>query len=155
MPRPIDDTWFIAIKQATRDLIKAAGNIVTAGAIAHASKSEVSRWQSATDPDIIPLAAVLALEAETGQPFVTGTMARLHGRRLDGDEAVSASAIASAHADTVQHTARLMLSMADALADGRVSPSEAAVLRRACGDVLRVVTTLSGQLDVVRASAIA
>lgn len=150
MSRPIDDGWFIAIKQATRDLIKACGNIVTAGEIAHASKSEVSRWQSATDPDIIPLAAVLALEAETGKPLVTATMARLHGRRLDGEQVCSASAIAAGHAQMMQQGARLMQDMAMALADGQITPAEAASLRRVGGDVMRAVGDLCTQLESVQ-----
>lgn len=151
MRSPIADSWFIAIKQATRDLVRASCGIVAAGEIAHASRSEVSRWQSATDPDIIPLAAVLALEAECGQPLVTGAMARLHGMRLAGDGPASAAAIAASHAQIMQHFARLMQDMAHALADGQITPSEAGSLRRLGGDLARGVNELCAQLEAVQA----
>ncbi|MCA3636886.1 MAG: hypothetical protein IOC54_14310 [Methylobacterium sp.] len=154
MRSPIADSWFIAIKQATRDLVLASRGVVAAGEVAHASRSEVSRWQCATDPDIIPLAAVLALEAECGQPLVTGAMARLHGMRLSGEAPSSAAAIAASHAQIMQHFARLMQDMAHALADGQITPSEAGSLRRLGGDVMRGVNELCSQLEAAQAGVV-
>ncbi len=61
MPRPISDAWFHRVKSATRDLVQACGGVVRSGELAHVSKTEVSRWQTATDEAIIPLPAVLVL----------------------------------------------------------------------------------------------
>ena len=150
MSRPISDTWFIAIKQATRDLVRACHGIVAAAEIAHVSKSEVSRWQSATDPDIITLPAALALEAECGAPLVTAAMARLHGRALQGDAPADAGAIAAGHAQMMQHAGRLMQDMAHALGDGRITPGEAGTLRRVSGDVQAALSDLCALLEAAQ-----
>lgn len=150
MSRPISDTWFIAIKQATRDLVHACNGIVAAGEIAHVSKSEVSRWQSATDPDIISLPAALALEAECSAPLVTAAMARLHGRALQGEGPADAATIAAGHAQMMQHAGRLMQDMAQALGDGRITPGEAGALRRVSGDVQAALSDLCALLEAAQ-----
>lgn len=81
MSNPIPDSWFHRMKAATRDLVKACGGIVRAGEIALISKSEMSRMQSATDPALIGIAQVLALEADCGLPFVTTVVQRIESVR--------------------------------------------------------------------------
>lgn len=152
MSRPISDAWFHRIKAATRDLVKACGGIVRAGELALTSKSEVSRWQSAADPDVITLPAILALEADCGLPLVTSVMADLNGQRLAGGEEVSAVQIANHHADALRHAAELMAQGAAALADGRVTPAEAALLDRAAGDLERALAPLRRTLSSVQAA---
>lgn len=151
MSRPISDAWFHRVKAATRDLVKACGGIVRAGEIAHASKSEVGRWQHAGDPDVIPLSAVLALEAECALPLVTSAMADLHGQRLVGDEPASVAAIASHHADALRSFADLVSEGAAALADGRITPAEATTLDRIAGDVERAMGPLRRALAAAQA----
>lgn len=78
----ISEAWFHRLKAATRDLVKVCGGVVRAGEISGYSKTEVGRWQSATDTDVIPIPAALALEADSGRAFVSSVMAELNGRRL-------------------------------------------------------------------------
>lgn len=127
MSRPISDAWFFQIKAATRDAVVRCGGVIRSGEIAIASKSEVSRWQSVTDPDIITIPAALALEAEIGVPLITSVMASLNGRRLSdaSESGDSAACLFRDHADLMRKSAEVQSTMAEALADGSVTPAEA------------------------------
>ncbi|WP_420104126.1 hypothetical protein [Bosea sp. (in: a-proteobacteria)] len=154
MSRPISDAWFFRIKAATRDLITRCGGVVRAGEIANASKSEVSRWQSTTDPDIISIPEVLALEAECGAPLVTAVMADLHGRRL-ADEAADPAAASNLfrdHAELMRHSAEVQASMSEALADGTVTPAEAERVDRDLRTLDATVDKMRGSLATVRSA---
>jgi hypothetical protein len=144
MSRPISDAWFHRVKSATRDLVQACGGVVRAGEISHNSKSEVSRWQTATDEAIIPLAAVLVLEADCGLPLVTTVMADLGGRRLEGpsDEAGSATAMLGHYTETMRAASELLGSAATAFADGLITGAELEILDRNAGALERVVAGL-------------
>ena len=142
MSRPISDAWFHRVKAATRDLVKACGGVERAGSVAMVSKSEVSRWQSAADADVISIPAVLALESDCGLALITSVMADLNGQRLEHGEAGGVAQIASQQADVMRHAAELMAQGATALADGKVSPAEAALLDRAAGDLERTLQPL-------------
>jgi len=152
---PVSDEWFHRIKSATRDLVRKCGGVVRAGEVAHASKSEVSRWQSAADGDLIDICAVLALEAECGLPLVTTVMADLNGRRLaepqegEGD----AVSVATQHAAAMRAAAELMAQGAKAFADGKLTPAEAELMNRAAAETLQAILTLQGQLAGVKAAA--
>jgi hypothetical protein len=128
----ISDSWFHSIKAATRDLIVRCGGVVRSGVVANVSKSEVSRWQSTTDTDLISIPAALALEADCGMPLVTTAMAGLHGRRLtdpDG-EALAASGFSTAHCEVVRSFAEAIVAADQARADGVVTPAEAEIVDR-------------------------
>lgn len=142
----ISDAWFHRIKSATRDLVTRCGGVVRAGDIAKVSKTEVSRWQTSTDPTIVPLTAVLALEADCGVALVTAVMADLNGRRVvdDGGEGGDATAIVARHAEMMRSMAEVVATSASAFADGRVTPAEAELLDRAASDLAR-------RIDVWRA----
>jgi hypothetical protein len=151
MQRPISDTWFISIKTATRALISACNGIVAAGEIALASKSEVARWYSPTDPALIPLAAVLALEAVCDKPFVTAAMATLHGQRLTPEASGNlATLIARQQAKAMQHSADMLAHAADALTDGKISVCEAAQIDRAAADLQRAIDLMRRTLAQVQ-----
>ncbi|MCX5571459.1 hypothetical protein [Kaistia nematophila] len=151
MSRPISDAWFHRVKSATRDLVQACGGLVRTGELAHASKSEVSRWQVATDEAIIPLPAVLALEADCGLPLVTTVMADLGGRRLEGsaDDTVSATSVLGHYAETMRASSELMASTAAALADGKITGAELEILDRNAGALERASATL--RLNIAQA----
>lgn len=153
MSRAISDAWFYRIKAATRDVIVRVGGVVRAGEITLASKTEASRWQSANDEAIIPLAAVLALEAECGLPLITEAMADLQGRRLADEvaEADSKACIARDNAEVMRRAAEVMAAMAAALADGAVSPAEAERVDRFARDLDQAVADLRRNLASVRA----
>jgi hypothetical protein len=78
----IRDEWFFRIKTATRALVKMVGTHEDAGLIAGVSKSQMHRWASPTDAEIITLTAAMKLEAECGMPCISEVMASRLGNHL-------------------------------------------------------------------------
>lgn len=153
MTRPISDVWFHQIKSATRDLVKLCGGVIRAGELANTSKTEVSRWQTATAPDLIDLAAALALEAECGLPLVTTVMAELNGRRLtDEASAQSASSLLDRHAEVLRKSAETATLMARALEDMTITPAEAEQLDRAAAEQETSLRSFRAGLAAVKAT---
>ncbi len=138
----ISDAWFYRLKAAQRDLIKQCGGIERAADISSFGKSTVGRWNNATDPELMPMPAILLLEAECGTPLVTSVMAELNGRRLnDPDhEAGTTGNILSRYAEAVRQAGELMATGAQAFADGKVTPTEATQLDRVASDVERALS---------------
>lgn len=135
--KTISDAWFYRIKAAQRDLIRQCGGIERAADITSFGKSTVGRWNNSTDAELMPLPAVLLLEAECGTPHVTSAMAELNNRRLrDPDEfGKTTGSILTRYADAVRQSGELMATGAMSFADGKVSPAEAAQLDRVASDV--------------------
>lgn len=151
--RAISEAWFHRIKAATRDLVKACGGIERAGEIAHAGKSTVSRWQHAGEEDIIPLPAVLALEADCDRPYVTRIMADLNGRGLTDPEAVAdvAGSLTTHHNEVMRQFADLTTSVVSATADGVVSPAEAEIVDRDAAAMERALADLRRKMAAKKA----
>lgn len=141
MSRPISEAWFFRIKAATRDLVSLCGGVVRAGEIGHCSKTEISRYQVATDESIIPIPVALALEAHCEMPLVTTVLADLHGRRLSspGEAEASAATVFASHAETVRSAAELMATGAAAAADGKLTIAELELLDRAAAVLERTI----------------
>lgn len=135
----ISDAWFYRLKAAQRDLIKQCGGIERAGDIISFGKSTVGRWNNAADPELMPIPAVLLLEAECGTPLVTVVMAELNGRRLQDPDDLGKTTgnILSRYAETVRQSGELMSAGAQAFADGKITPAEATQLDRVAADVER------------------
>lgn len=162
MPDSIPSAWFYRLKAAQRDLIERCGGIVRAGEKCSASKSEAGRWNNDGYPDLMPLAAVLQLEADCRMPLVTSVMAELNGRRLADPhtfEAANATVMA-AHAEVMVRAGELMAKGAMAFADGRLTPSEiagmdrdAAALEQAAAELRRATAAARGGLSLVGGAA--
>jgi len=140
------------LKAAQRDLISACGGIERAAEICAYSKSTVGRW-NADGPELMPLDAVMALEAECGRAEVTLAMAGLHGLRLAGEpEAAGVNeCLMARHADTVTRAAELMTEGALAFSDAKVTPAEAARMDRAASALAAAVEEYRKTLASVRA----
>lgn len=138
----ISEAWFHRLKAATRDLVKVCGGVVRAGEVAGYSKTEVGRWQSATDVDIIPIPAALALEADSGRAFVTAVMAELNERRLSepGASARETANLARTHAEVAHAVGEASIQLAIAQEDGVITPSEAETIDRAYSEIERRVS---------------
>jgi hypothetical protein len=138
------EAWFHRVKAAQRDLIRLCGGIERAAEISSISKSHIGRMNNAADPEIMPLPAIIALEADCGQPVVTAVMAGINGRRLTDpeDEKAAAGSILTAFSRMKAADADLTMEMANAMADGDFTPSEilaadrkAALLQDAAADL--------------------
>ena len=153
MTRPISDAWFHRVKAATRDLVKYCGGVVRAGEIARVSKTEVSRWQSIGDEGIIPIPAMLALEAECGAPIVTTVLADLNDQRIvdPKEPANDAACVISRHADVIRSMASMVAVGATVMADNKVTAAGAEMLDRSASEVERSLAPLRRDLAVIKA----
>lgn len=122
------ETWFHRIKAAQRDLIRLCGGIERSAEVTSISKSHIGRMNNATDPEIMPIPAVIALETDCGRAVVTSVMAGINGRRLTDPEEdrKAASSILSAYAGKQRAVAELSMEVAQAMADGSFTPTEIA-----------------------------
>lgn len=138
----ISTAWQHRLKSAQRDLISRCGGIERAAEITSFGKSNVGRWNNPTDPDLMPLNAVLALEADAGVALVTAVMAGLNGRRLmeQDCEGAGPAAVFRHHAEAMRAAGDLMAAGAAAFADGKLTPAEMAVIDKAA---CQVETTLA------------
>jgi hypothetical protein len=151
--RAISDTWFNRIKAATRDLVKACGGVERSADLAHVGKSTVARWYSLKDEDIIPISAVLSLEADCDMPFVTQIMADLNGRSLTDQDAVrdTAGCLTTGHNNLMGKFAELTTELVAAKADGVVTPAEAEVLDRKAAEMERAASDMRQTLAAKKA----
>lgn len=153
--RAISEAWFHRIKAATRDLVNACGGIERAAEIAMVGKSTVGRWQHAGEEDIVPLPAVLALEADCDRPYVTRVMADLNGRGLTDPEASreAAGCLMAQHNSLMGEFTALTTEVLAAKADGHVSPAEAEMVDRAAASLERKVADFRATCAAKKAGA--
>ena len=146
--RAISDAWFSRIKAATRDLVKACGGLERAGEIARVGKSTVGRWQHIGEEDIIPITAVMALEADCDRPYVTRIMADLNGRGLTDPDASqdAGGCLDTRHNSLMGSFASLTTEYLTAKSDGVVSPAEAEMVDRRAAEMERELTELRATL---------
>ncbi len=151
MSRALQDETLIRIKAATRDLVRLCGGLSRAGELLGVSEQTVSRYQLPTHPEVIPLSAVLILEADAGLAPVTRAMAQANGRDLaEGDGAARRGRMPDAAAQTTAIRPRRD-GIAEAFADGRVSPTEAELLDRQVGELEAAVGRMRSDLAKVKA----
>jgi len=149
----VSEAWFHRVKAAQRDLIKLAGGIERAADITSISKSHIGRMNNPADGELMPVSVIVALEADTGHPLVTAVMAETNGRRLTDPEADRAAdvSVLSAHAELMRQMAELANGMAVAIADGRVTPSEAQTVDRVCSSLQMATSELRASLASIKA----
>lgn len=147
------EAWFHRVKAAQRDLIKRNGGIERAAEITSISKSHMGRMNNPADGELLPLAAVVMLEADCGQPLVTAVLAETNGRRLTDPEAERAAdvSVLSMHAELMRQSAELANGMAIAIADGRVTPAEAQSVDRICSSLQAATSELRAALAAIKA----
>lgn len=137
----------LRIKAAQNQLIAVCGGIDDAVESLSGTfgRSTVGRWHDLGDPTLMPLQAVMTLEASCGQPIVTAALAELNGHRLAGREPglVAAGEVMRHHTETVMRMLDAMRADAEAFADGKLTPREA-------GDVDRALGALENELSEYR-----
>ncbi len=149
----VSEAWMFRVKAAQRDLIEACGGIKRVETRFNYGKSTVGRWNDGNDPTLMPLGAVVALESDCGRPYVTGALAEVNGRRLSDpseDRVVDVCVMAS-HAELLRHTAELANSMAMAIADSRVTPTEAQTIDRVAASMQNAMNDMRAALASIKA----
>lgn len=119
------DEWFFRIKTATRALVKLIGTHEGAGLVAGVSKSQMHRWASPTDAEMITLTAAMKLEAECGMPCISEVMASRLGNHLSrADGSPAPGCMVTAFAGVADEFGDVAGRVAEALHDGDMSPNE-------------------------------
>ncbi|WP_411033816.1 hypothetical protein [Shinella sp. BYT-45] len=149
----MSDPFLYRVKAAQRDLIERCGGILRVETISGFSKSQVGRWNNPSDPDLMPIGAVRALEADCGAALVTGVLAEANGRRLTDPEEERAQnvCVMLSHAEVLRQAAELANGMANAIADGQVTPTEARNIDRLAAGLERAAHGLRASLAAVKA----
>ncbi|UXN05236.1 phage regulatory CII family protein [Bartonella sp. HY761] len=152
----INEAWFHRLKAAQRDLIKTCGGIERCVEITSLSKSQVGRWNNATDPDLMPTNAIYMLENECGMPLVTTALAALNGYRLiaPDEEGKSMGSVLAKFSDLVAASGDVMATGSRAFADGKLTPAEAADIDRACSAMEIKMLELRQQLSRAKVSTL-
>lgn len=150
----MSDAFLFRLKAAQRDLIDRCGGILRCEQLTGFSKSHVGRWNNPNEGDVMPIGAVVVLERDCGQALITAVMAEANGRRLTDPDAERASEVnvLTAHADLMRQGAELANSIACAIADGKVTPSEAQVVDRVAAAMERATSELRLSLSSIKAS---
>ncbi|MDX3929200.1 MAG: hypothetical protein QHC90_25790 [Shinella sp.] len=128
MQDTLTNAWFYQLKAANRLLIKKNGGIEAAADICSLSKSQIGRCNNDGDTELLPVPAVLRLEAECGDPCVTRAMAALHGRKLSENTPGDPDGACLMHENAELHSrfATYVRNAAIALSDLNCSPAESA-----------------------------
>lgn len=150
----MNEAWFHRIKAAQRDLIRRAGGIERASEITSISKSHIGRMNNPADPELMPLPAVIALEADTFCALVTAVMAEANGRRVTDPDAQRASdvSVMASHAELMRQSAELANGMAIAISDGMVTPTEATSLDRIAANLEEAASRMRVTLATIKST---
>ncbi|MFD1328270.1 phage regulatory CII family protein [Mycoplana ramosa] len=149
----MSDATMYRLKAAQRDLVEACGGVMRAAEKCGYSKSNVGRWFDPNDPTLMPLPAVITLEAECQRPFVTAVMAEANGRRLADphQERAADVSVLTSHAEVMRQASELMNAMALAMEDGRITPAEATTVDRIASALDTASANLRSSLATVKA----
>ena len=144
-----EDHWK-ALKLGTFRLIDACGD-GQAVPITRVKAAALSKYKAMHEMEsFIPIDVVFDLELIWGEPIITETLARLHGKKLVADERADAESCATALKDRLDaledDIARLRLTAREALRDGRVDAGEKVEVRRAIDQARRALDDLEGLL---------
>ncbi|MBP2560824.1 hypothetical protein J2857_003593 [Neorhizobium galegae] len=128
MQDSLTNAWFYQLKAANRLLIKKNGGIEAAAELTSLSKSQIGRCNNDGDTELLPIPAILRLEAECGDPCVTRVMAGLHGRKITDPESSGpdGSCLMRENAELQRLNAEYGRNAAIALSDLNVTRAESA-----------------------------
>lgn len=149
----LTDAWFHRIKAANRLLIKKNGGIEESARITSLSKSQIGRCHSDADTELLPVPAVIRLEAECGDFAVTRAQAELHGCKLSDprERTVDGQCLMRENAELNRRTAEYQGNTATAFADLKLTSNES---KQAIRDLERIIEK-ANDLIVAHASVVA
>lgn len=143
----------LTIKAATRRLVKACGGQESCALIdgindRHQHFSEVGLVSEKFESKFLRLDHVALLEADCGEPEVTRELARATGHKLVKlPRAMAAEAPVPALLSIAKESTEVVATGWDALADGKITASERAVLRKQIADALEALLELDARLE--------
>ncbi|MDF1606978.1 hypothetical protein PZ897_02175 [Hoeflea sp. YIM 152468] len=145
---PLPRGWLPRIKSAQRALIERAGGIKCSAEFTGLSTGQMGNFNNRDHPAVMTLPVVAVLEAEAGVPFVTAAMAELNGHRLaapgsdGGDKAKLTADVFRCNNAIMSKVGALTMAVADALADGQLTPNELSFISRQTAPVRELLASL-------------
>jgi len=141
------NAWFHRLKAANRMLIKLNGGIEASADITSLSKSQIGRCHSDSDTELLPLPAVMRLEAECGNFAVTRAQAELHGCKLSDprERVVDGACVMGESFELTRRFAAYQQNSAIAFSDLKLTRAEAA---QAIKDIQSVMEKAAELLQV-------
>ncbi|RXF72093.1 phage regulatory CII family protein [Hansschlegelia zhihuaiae] len=129
--RQLPERDYLALKAATRELVKRCGGQEAAARATRVNHQSLSRYGSLEDAqNFSPVDVIADLEAEIGEPIVTRELASLAGRTLADVASGDAMAPALRLVRLIKETGEVKSALAEALADGRIDEAERLTIRR-------------------------
>lgn len=150
--RQLPQIDYLAVRAATRQLVKLCGGGNRAAAITRVGQQELSRYGNPHDDKTVfmPADVVADLEAECGEPVLTKTLAELSGHVL----VPVPHATNNLEATLVRRVSDMLAEVSDvsggvsrALDDGEISVSEARLLHREILEAMGALAALDKELD--------
>lgn len=139
--RQLPNRDYLALKDATRDLIKACGGVTRAALVTRVAESQLSRASSDHETQFLPIDVVADLEEECGQAIVTGALAALqHLSVTTRPRSVRVSDHVRCVGEVAREFADFVQVQTSAAADGVVDGRESAAVLSAIDDLMRVLS---------------
>lgn len=138
--RQLPNRDYLALKSATRALIKACGGVTRAALVTRVAESQLSRASSDHETQFLPIDVVADLEEECGQAIVTGALAALqHLSVTSRPRSVRVSDHVRCIGEVSREFAEFVQVQSNAAADGVVDRKESAAALDAIEHVMRAL----------------
>jgi hypothetical protein len=139
----------LALKAAYRTLLKLAGGPVHASQeITRADPGRLSRYGNPSEPMFAPLDVIRDLEADLGEPIVTRALADQSGHVLVRKRPATKSVDFDQHlACIAKELSDLVSGIAQAKADGTITPSEVEAIRVQIREGYEALANCEADLD--------
>jgi sugar phosphate isomerase/epimerase len=136
-----------ALKSAVRLALKLAGGPERFSHVTAVKCPELSKYASASEDRQARIDVALELDREAGAPVVLGEMARLLGYSLGQGERRDTAAATLADASRVARECLDVFNVViEALADGRIDPTEGRACRQQIAEAIRELAQLDARI---------
>jgi hypothetical protein len=141
------------LKHAQNEIIAVCGGLDEVSTITSYGRSTVGRWSDVGNPTLMPIAAVVALEAHCQVPVMTAALAAIANRRIadQTEQDTGQKPVMTVFAEAFIASGQLTGTFADAIADGKLTPNELSELDRVTAALERKVSMARKSLAAARA----
>jgi hypothetical protein len=134
----------MALKAASRELVKACGGVTRAAQFTRVAESNLSRACSDHENQYLPMDVVADLESECGKPIVTQALAALsHMSVTERPRSVRVSDHIRCIGDVSREFSEWVAAQSSAAADGVVDPKESELVLKELDDVMRALSEVA------------
>lgn len=141
----------LSLKDAATQLVTACGGQERAAAMTRVSSSQIHRYTAPDQHDYqMPIDVVLALEIASGNPLVSRFMAQETGHILISTSPADNSPLAQDIATVGEGLAKFFAEWAAAMADGDVTPKEAARIEKRAVEGLNALAAVIAETRRIR-----